>query len=116
MKKNFPKTFTTIVLLLLIAAFNFPTQAQIIQKAYDLGSDDYINMSAVNGAGEIYSVGSSTHAGAGDYDAILTKVSATGVFQWEKQFGTAGTEYGTAIARTTSGSCFAIVGRTGTGT
>src|SRR5690348_15658589 len=111
MKKNFSNAIAAIVVLL----FSLSVQAQIIQKAYDLGSDDYINQSVVNSNGDIYSAGSSGDPTSGDYDVILTKVDASGNFLWEKQYGTADTEFGTAIAASASGSGYLIAGRTGTG-
>lgn len=112
MKKIQPYT----VFALLLVAFSFAAQAQNFQKSYDLVADDYVNMSVFNAADEVLSVGSSNYAGAGSYDAILTKVDASGTFQWEKQYGGSGTEFGTALAATTSGSGYVIAGRTNSGT
>jgi len=106
MKKNLSVIFSMILL------FSLSALAQVtFQKAYDLGSDDYINMSTVNANGEIVSAGSSDYAGAGGYDAILTKVDVNGNFLWEKQYGGSGTEFGTAVAASYSGSGYAVAGR-----
>ncbi len=83
--------------------------AQPFQNTFDLGSDDYANMSFMDGYGDIYSVGSSSYMGAGGYDAILVKSDAAGNFVWHKQYGGAQTEFGSVITQAPDG--YAIAGR-----
>lgn len=83
--------------------------AQPFQNTFDLGSDDYANMSFMDGNGDIYSVGSSSYLGAGGYDAILVKSDPSGSFVWHKQYGEAQTEFGSVITQAASG--YVIAGR-----
>jgi hypothetical protein len=99
------KIFSASILILSV----FIIRAQPFENIYDLGSDDYANMSVASTSGDLFSVGSSNFTGAGGYDAILLKSDAAGNFIWHKQYGGSGTEFGTAIITVSDG--FAIAGR-----
>ena len=99
-------------LILAFFAFSFlslPGHSQQLQKTYDLGADDYGNMSAFDNNGDIFTVGSSNFTGAGGYDALLMKTDGVGTFQWHKQYGGSGTEFGTALVIVSDG--IVIAGR-----
>ena len=105
---------TSILLVLMLMAGLGAVQAQAFQKTIDLGGDDYANMSVPGSNGTHYLVGSSSATGGGGYDAHLTKVAADGTILWEKQYGGAGTEFGTALIATSDGNLL-IVGRSNSG-
>ena len=52
--------------------------------------------------------------GAAGYNIMLTKINFSGIFQWTKTIGTAGTDYGYGVCNTTDGN-IAICGPIGAG-
>jgi hypothetical protein len=64
-----------------------------------------------------YIVGNTSSQGAGGFDILLVKYNVSGVIQWQRSLGGAGTEDGNGIAMESGASNFYIVGDTsGTGT
>src|ERR1700743_2124821 len=66
------------------------------QKSFDIGGDDFGNQIQFAPGGTVVG-GSTSKAGAGDYDAFIMGFDTAGNALWEKQYGSTGTEYGTSI-------------------
>jgi hypothetical protein len=75
------------------------------------GAADEANGIALDGAGGVYVVGSTSGAldgntNAGGVDAFVAKYDAAGALQWARQLGSDGDDYGTAVAVDHSGNVY----------
>jgi uncharacterized delta-60 repeat protein len=75
------------------------------------GSSDLGNGIAVDSSGNVYVIGSTASQGAGGNDSLLAKYDNSGVIQWQRSLGGAGTDIGNGIAVDASGNIY-IVGNT----
>ncbi|HLF41426.1 MAG TPA: SBBP repeat-containing protein [Acidimicrobiia bacterium] len=81
------------------------------------GADDAASV-AVDGSGSIFTVGRTTgtfpgQRSAGDFDAYIRKLNATGAEQWTRQFGTSEGDYSLAVALDGAGVAHAVGGTLG---
>jgi len=73
--------------------------------------DEWAGDLALDGAGNVYIVGSTStsidaRAGAGGYDVVLAKFDNTGALLWTQQFGTAGNDYGAGVVTDAAGHVY----------
>jgi hypothetical protein len=104
-------TFLTVASFQMIAFGQAPVLSY--QQSPDLGGEDFINQTTNGIADDMFAVGSSDAAGtAGGYDIFLSNLDPNdGSVNWAKQYGSAGSDYGTRLLNDGSGNIL-IVGRT----
>jgi len=80
-------------------------------KQWGSAANDETRGLVIDGSGNIYVTGATygsidSQANAGDWDAFLTKYDSLGTRQWTKYIGTAGTDWGQAVAVDGSGNIY----------
>ena len=97
-------------LISLISPFNGSTNFWI--KLLGGASNDTGNSIAVDSSGNVYVTGYTGSQGAGGNDILITKYNTSGVIQWQRTLGGAGTDAGNSIAVDSSGNVY-VTGYTG---
>ena len=89
----------------LIAKYNSSGTIQWQRTLGGTGSDIGYGI-AVDSSGDVYAVGQTTSAGAGNYDILIAKYNASGTIQWQRTLGGTNREEGKGIAVDNSGNVY----------
>jgi uncharacterized delta-60 repeat protein len=90
----------------LVAKYNTSGTIQWQRRLGGATQDNGKSTAVVDSSGNIYLSADTNSSGAGSYDTLIAKYDTSGTLQWQRTFGSAGTDINFGIAVDSSGSAY----------